>query len=195
MLDQSCSGGKPCADGGGQLESQEHGATGGVPIASVDMVQVLDEPLAACGIADNLGADARVRQNDGPRSTSCVLDEWAWCSGMTPDFIRLGMPPPGSVVTKARNARSRSDACTSTGSCRQPLRRVDGRPAGERTPGAAIRLAGQCATARFHPPNARRPYLSGDCEVGGAKVGEVIAFPRRICLGIQRMRWRESARS
>ena len=67
-----------------------------------DVVQVLNRLVAEGGIPDS------IRLDNGPEFTSRVLDHWAWCNGVTLDFIRPGMPTDNAVM-EAFNARFRQE--------------------------------------------------------------------------------------
>ncbi len=62
----------------------------GFRLGGNDVVQALNRLIADRGIPDGIHADASVRLDNGPEFTSRVLDHWAWCNGVTLDFIRLG---------------------------------------------------------------------------------------------------------
>ena len=58
----------------------------GFRLGGNDVVQVLNQLIAERGIPDS------IRLDNGPEFTSRVLDHWAWCNGVTLDFIRPGTP-------------------------------------------------------------------------------------------------------
>jgi len=74
----------------------------GFRLGGNDVVQVLNRLIADRGIPDS------IRLDNGPEFTSRVLDHWAWCNGVTLDFIRPGTPTDNAVI-EAFNARFRQE--------------------------------------------------------------------------------------
>lgn len=58
----------------------------GFRLGGDDVVGVLNRLIAERGIPDS------IRLDNGPEFTSRVLDHWAWCNGVTLDFMRPGTP-------------------------------------------------------------------------------------------------------
>jgi len=74
----------------------------GFRLGADDVVQVLNRLIADRGIPDS------IRLDNGPEFTSRLLDHWAWCNGVTLDFIRPGTPTDNAVI-EAFNARFRQE--------------------------------------------------------------------------------------
>ena len=60
----------------------------GFRLGGDEVVQVLNRLIAERGTPDSISADAGVRRDNGPEFTSRVVEHWAWCKGVTSDFIR-----------------------------------------------------------------------------------------------------------
>jgi putative transposase len=74
----------------------------GFRLGADDVAGVLNQLIAERGIPDS------IRLDNGPEFTSRVLDHWAWCNGVTLDFIRPGTPTDNAVM-EALNARFRQE--------------------------------------------------------------------------------------
>jgi len=74
----------------------------GFRLGGDDVVQVLNRLIADRGIPES------IRLDNGPEFTSRLLDHWAWCNGVTLDFIRPGTPTDNAVI-EAFNARFRQE--------------------------------------------------------------------------------------
>lgn len=74
----------------------------GFRLGGDDVVGVLNRLIAERGVPDS------IRLDNGPEFTSRLLDHWAWCNGVTLDFIRPGKPTDNAVI-EAFNARFRQE--------------------------------------------------------------------------------------
>jgi putative transposase len=72
----------------------------GFRLTGDDVVEVLN------GVIRERGVPASLRVDNGPESTSRVLDQWAYWNGVVLDSIRPGKPT-GNAIVEAHNSRFR----------------------------------------------------------------------------------------